>query len=88
VTPGFIKTPLTDRNRFPMPFLMPLAPAVERLVKGLEQERREIHFPKALTWTLKFLRILPYPIYQWIMGRATKGRQLAKEAATGRNPKG
>jgi hypothetical protein len=41
-----------------------------------------------LTWTLKFLRILPYPIYQWIMSRATKGRQLAKEAATGRNPKG
>jgi short-subunit dehydrogenase len=88
VNPGFIKTPLTDRNRFPMPFLMPLAPAVERLVKGLEQERREIHFPKALTWTLKFLRILPYPIYQSIMGRATKGRQLAKEAATVRNPKG
>jgi short-subunit dehydrogenase len=81
VNPGFVKTPLTDRNRFPMPFLMPLGAAVNALVKGLEQERREIHFPKFFTWTLKFLRILPYPVYQWIMRRATRGRQLAKEAA-------
>jgi short-subunit dehydrogenase len=81
VNPGFIKTPLTDRNRFPMPFLMPLEPAVEALVKGLEQERREVHFPKMFTWTLKLLRILPYPLYQWIVARATRGRQLAKEAA-------
>ena len=80
VTPGFIKTPLTDGNRFPMPFLMPLEPAVKVMVRGLEQERREIHFPKALTWPLKFMRILPYPVYQWIMRRATKGRQLAKDA--------
>jgi short-subunit dehydrogenase len=84
VNPGFIKTPLTDRNRFPMPFLMPLEPAVRALVKGLEQERREIHFPKVFTWVLKFLRILPYPLYQWIIGRATKGRQLAKEARLAR----
>jgi NAD(P)-dependent dehydrogenase (short-subunit alcohol dehydrogenase family) len=81
VNPGFVKTPLTDRNRFPMPFLMPLGAAVEALVRGLEKEQREIHFPKALTLTLKLLRILPYPIYQWIIVRATKGRRLAKEAA-------
>ena len=80
VCPGFIRTPLTDRNRFPMPFLMPLEPAVEAIVRGLEQERREIHFPKILSWTLKLLRILPYPLYQWIIRRATRGRQLAKEA--------
>jgi NAD(P)-dependent dehydrogenase (short-subunit alcohol dehydrogenase family) len=81
VTPGFVKTPLTDRNRFPMPFLMPVDRAAEALVAGLEQGRREIHFPKIFTWTLKLLRILPYPLYQWIMWRATKGRRLAKDAA-------
>ena len=81
VNPGFIKTPLTDRNRFPMPMLMPVAPAAEALVRGLERERREIHFPKPFTWTLKLLRILPYPVYQWIIWRATRGRRLAKDAA-------
>jgi len=67
-----------------MPFLMPLEPAVNLMVTGLEQERREIHFPKALTWPLKFMRILPYPVYAWVMRRATKGRQLAREAGVRR----
>ena len=42
-------------------------------MKGLEAGRREVHFPKVFTWTLKFLRILPYPVYQWIIWRATQG---------------
>jgi NAD(P)-dependent dehydrogenase (short-subunit alcohol dehydrogenase family) len=82
VNPGFIKTPLTDRNRFPMPMLMAVEPAAEALVRGLESERREIHFPKAFTWTLKLLRILPYPLYRRIIWRATRGRRLAREAAS------
>jgi short-subunit dehydrogenase len=81
VNPGFVKTPLTERNRFPMPFLMPVDRAAEAMVTGLEAGRREVHFPKIFTWTLKFLRILPYPLYQWIIWRATKGRRLARGAA-------
>jgi NADP-dependent 3-hydroxy acid dehydrogenase YdfG len=81
VTPGFIKTPLTDRNHFPMPFLMPVDRAAEIIVSGLERGKREIHFPKPLSWTLKFLRILPYPVYQRIIVGATRGRQLAKETS-------
>jgi NAD(P)-dependent dehydrogenase (short-subunit alcohol dehydrogenase family) len=80
VNPGFVKTPLTDRNPFPMPFLMPVDRAAEALVRGLEARRREVHFPKVFTLTLKFLRILPYPLYHWIVWRATRGRRLAKEA--------
>jgi NADP-dependent 3-hydroxy acid dehydrogenase YdfG len=83
VNPGFVKTPLTDRNRFPMPFLMPVDRAAEALVKGLERGRREVHFPKLFTGFLKFLRILPYPVYHWIIWRATKGRRLAKDATLG-----
>ena len=88
VNPGFIKTPLTDRNRFPMPMLMPVGPAVEALVRGLEAERREIHFPKPFTWMLKLLRVLPYPIYRWIVWRATRGRRLAREAELRNGPGG
>jgi hypothetical protein len=39
-----------------------------------------VHFPKAFTLTLKFLRILPHPLYHWIIWRATKGRRLSREA--------
>jgi len=75
VTPGFIRTPLTDRNRFRMPFLMPVDAAADRIVRGIERERREIHFPKPFSWTLKLLRVLPYPVYDRIIRRVTADRQ-------------
>jgi NAD(P)-dependent dehydrogenase (short-subunit alcohol dehydrogenase family) len=72
VNPGFIKTPLTDKNDFPMPFLMPVDKAVERFYRGLLSNRFEITFPKRFTWILKALRILPYWIYLPLMNRITK----------------
>lgn len=59
VDPGFVKTPLTDRNRFPMPFLMAPEAAAERFYKGLESERFEIVFPWRLAAALRLLRALP-----------------------------
>ncbi len=83
VTPGFVKTPLTDRNRYRMPFLMDVAIAAEQIVAGIERGRREIHFPKPFSWTLKLLRVLPYPIYRRIIGRATADRQRISKAPAG-----
>ncbi len=59
VNPGFVDTPLTARNDFPMPFLMPADAAAERIVAGLEAGRAEIDFPRRLSWPLKVLRLLP-----------------------------
>jgi NAD(P)-dependent dehydrogenase (short-subunit alcohol dehydrogenase family) len=79
VTPGFVRTPLTNRNKYRMPFLMEVDRAAEILADGLERGKREIHFPKPLSWTIKTLRVLPYPLYAWIIQRATGDRQrLAK----------
>ncbi|MDA0786929.1 MAG: SDR family NAD(P)-dependent oxidoreductase [Proteobacteria bacterium] len=72
VNPGFIKTPLTDKNTFPMPFLMPVDKAVEQFYRGLLTSRFEITFPKRFTWMLKTLRLLPYAIYLPLMNRTTK----------------
>ena len=66
INPGFVKTPLTEHNLFPMPFLMEAGDAAERIVRGLERGKKEIHFPAPLSWTLKVMRILPYPLYEWI----------------------
>jgi NADP-dependent 3-hydroxy acid dehydrogenase YdfG len=81
VTPGFVRTPLTDRNKYRMPFLMEVDRAAEILADGLERGKPEIHFPKPLSWTIKTLRVLPYPIYSWIIRKATGDRQKLAKAA-------
>lgn len=63
INPGFVRTPLTDRNPFKMPFLMEPGAAAERVIAGLEARRFEITFPRRFTWTLKLLRCLPYALY-------------------------
>ena len=69
VAPGFIKTPLTDRNRFHMPFLQPADKAARKIIRGIEKGKREIHFPKALTSPLKILRCVPGPVYDFLRSR-------------------
>ena len=73
VSPGFIKTPLTDKNEFPMPFLKTPEYAAEKIFYGLVKSKSfEIHFPKGLTLTLKFLRILPYKMYLFLVDKLVK----------------
>lgn len=84
VNPGYVRTPLTDRNRFRMPFLMPADRAAELIVRGLERGRREIHFPPVFSWTLKVLRVMPYPLYERIITRATAGHRRARGSVADR----
>ena len=73
VSPGFIKTPLTHKNEFPMPFLKTPEYAAEKIFNGLVKSSAfEIHFPKGLTLTLKFLRILPYRLYLFLVDKLVK----------------
>ena len=59
INPGFVETPLTDKNDFPMPFLISVDAAVEHIVRGLGSSRFEISFPRRFALIMKFLRILP-----------------------------
>ena len=73
VSPGFIKTPLTDKNEFSMPFIKSPEFAAEKMFNGLTKSKAfEIHFPKALTILLKILRILPYRIYLFLIDKGVK----------------
>jgi short-subunit dehydrogenase len=59
VYPGFVKTPLTDLNDFPMPFLISPDKAVDYILKGMARRGHHIHFPKRFTMLLKILGNLP-----------------------------
>lgn len=63
IHPGFVKTPLTDENEFPMPFLVGSDDAARRIVDGLERRKFEIIFPRRFAYLLKLARILPYGLY-------------------------
>lgn len=69
VNPGFVRTPLTDRNRFSMPFLMEVDAAAQSMRRGLDSGRFEITFPKRFTWLVKVLRVLPVALYLRITRR-------------------
>ena len=73
VSPGFIKTPMTDKNDFKMPFLKTKEYAAEKIYDGLVNKNSfEIHFPKSLTMILKILSLLPNKIYFGLIGKLTK----------------
>lgn len=70
ISPGFVRTELTAKNDFPMPFLMNADEAGRRVADGLLNSRKfEIAFPWQMVFLLKTIRVLPYPIFFWLMQR-------------------
>lgn len=63
VNPGFVDTPMTAVNDFPMPGIIPVGEAARRLLDGLEAKRYEIVFPRRLAYALKTLRLLPNALF-------------------------
>ncbi len=72
VNPGFVRTPLTDKNDFSMPFLMEPEDAADRIADGLAAGKFEITFPRRFTWCLKLARCLPYFLYFALTRRLLK----------------
>jgi NAD(P)-dependent dehydrogenase (short-subunit alcohol dehydrogenase family) len=71
INPGFVKTPLTDRNEFQMPALISSEEAAREILAGMERGEFEIHFPRRFTRVMKLLRMLPYAGYFTLVHRFT-----------------
>ncbi len=71
INPGFVRSPLTDKNDFKMPFLMEADDAAQAIMRDLPRQNFEIVFPKRFAYLMKLLRILPYGLYF----KLTKGRR-------------
>ena len=77
VNPGFIKTPMTDKNKFPMPMIKSAEYAAEKMFIGLTKKNAfEIHFPITFTMIMKLLRIMPNWLYFLIAAKGMKKIKL------------
>lgn len=72
VLPGFVKTPATAVNEHPMPYLMEVDDAAKAILSGMNAGKFLIAFPDQLALPLKFLRMLPNPIFFKIVSKYTK----------------
>ena len=73
ISPGFIKTPMTDKNEFRMPFIKSPEFAAEKIYNGLVKSNSfEITFPKQLTTIFKLFKILPNRIYLFLISKLVK----------------
>ena len=67
INPGFVKTRLTDQNKFKMPFLMSAEEAAKIIYNGLEKKKYDITFPFVMSLIFKTLKILPKPIFLFLI---------------------
>jgi len=72
IHPGFVKTPLTDKNDFDMPGIIGVDEAAKAIYKDMHKGVFDIHFPKGFTWTLKALSLLPFNLWRLIAKRMIK----------------
>ena len=73
ITPGFVKTPLTDKNNFPMPFIIGADSAARIISKGMRSNKFEITFPISMYLVMKMLQVLPNLISNYICSLVKKG---------------
>ena len=69
IYPGFVKTELTAKNKFRMPFLMELDDAVKVMTRGLARGARTIAFPLPMAAVTRTLGALPSAVYEPLAGR-------------------
>ncbi|MBB5664995.1 NAD(P)-dependent dehydrogenase (short-subunit alcohol dehydrogenase family) [Rhizobium leguminosarum] len=71
ICPGFVDTPATRKNAFPMPSLVSTDEAARQIAAGLKSQAFEISFPRRFTMMLKLARMLPYSVYFMLVNRVT-----------------
>jgi short-subunit dehydrogenase len=80
VNPGFIATPMVEKNRFKMPFLMQTRDAVRKIADGIENRARVVEFPLGTSLLMRALRLMPVPIFDRLV-RPWSRRKVDAERA-------
>ncbi len=69
VKPGFVKTPMTEKNKFKMPLLMESEKAARIIIDGIKKEKRIIQFPWQMVLLTRLVGLLPGSLYEWLSGK-------------------
>ena len=72
ISPGFVKSTLTDRNDFEMPYLLSAEQAAIEIRRGLESDSFEITFPRPFVRRMKLLQMIPYRLYFYLARKMTR----------------
>jgi short-subunit dehydrogenase len=73
LAPGFVRTPMTDRNTFPMPFLVSPEAAARAIADGIEKDKAEVVFPLPMMLMMKTARLVP--VRAWTAATAALTRR-------------
>jgi short-subunit dehydrogenase len=74
VKPGFVETPMTAKNKFPMPFLMSAEKAAKIIISGIKKEKRIIQFPLPTVLGAKLMRIVPEFLFDYFSSKELRGK--------------
>lgn len=69
IKPGFVRTPMTDKNNFEMPLLMEPDKAAKIIVSGIRKEKRVIQFPWQMVFLTRLVGLMPGNIYEFLASK-------------------
>jgi len=75
VKPGFVRTPMTNKNEFQMPFLMDVEKAASIILKGIKKEKKIIQFPLPIVVGSKIIKLLPNWLFDYLMSKELPPRK-------------
>ncbi|MCF7808730.1 MAG: SDR family NAD(P)-dependent oxidoreductase [Candidatus Marinimicrobia bacterium] len=82
ISPGFVRTPMTDKNTIPMPFMIDVDVATKKVIQAIERGRKRFTFPWQMAIIIHLVKAMPDFIFDWIVTRA-----FTKMAVQGRKGK-
>jgi NAD(P)-dependent dehydrogenase (short-subunit alcohol dehydrogenase family) len=72
ICPGYIRTPMTDVNTFPMPFLMEIDDAAKSIARIIQRRKRFAIFPWQMSVIGRLMKLIPAPVWDWAMKQAPR----------------
>jgi hypothetical protein len=72
ICPGYIATPMTAKNAYPMPFMLQADEAARRMVRAIERRKRRTVIPWQMGLVGAALRVMPAPLYEYLFARAPR----------------
>lgn len=72
IAPGYIDTPMTEKNAYPMPFLMPVDRFADKALDAIAARRRHVVIPWQMGWVARGLHVLPAALFDRLFARAPR----------------